>query len=134
MANEINSLNEYAKSFQGVAYKNGGVDRSGMDCSGLLFRIYADSKYLIPRLTHQQASYGIDQTLNSINVGDWVFFKTNRSSIINHVGLVTKVVRKNEVIFIHSSTSKGVREDNLFAKYWFDSFVKVIRPYKNISN
>jgi probable lipoprotein NlpC len=131
---EINTLNHHAKSFQGVAYKNGGVDQSGMDCSGLLFRVYADFNYMIPRLTHQQALYGIDQTLNTINVGDWVFFKTNGSSNINHVGIVTKVISPKEVLFIHASTSKGVREDNLFSNYWFNVYVKVIRPYKNISN
>jgi cell wall-associated NlpC family hydrolase len=131
---EIEKLIESAQFYKGVVYKNGGSDESGMDCSGLLFRVYTDQNFLIPRPSYQQAMFGLPVSINSILVGDWIFFKTNGSKTINHVGLVTKVNHAQEVLFIHASTSKGVREDNLFSKYWFNSFDKVIRPYKNNSN
>jgi cell wall-associated NlpC family hydrolase len=131
---EIFNLIEAAQGYKGVVYKFGGTDEIGMDCSGLLFRIYSDYNYLIPRSSNQQALFGLPVSMDAIQAGDWIFFKTNGSASINHVGLVTKVIYPNEVFFIHASTSKGVREDNLFSKYWFDAFDKVIRPYKNISN
>jgi cell wall-associated NlpC family hydrolase len=39
-------------------------------------------------------------------IGDLIFFKTNRRSKINHVGIVTEVL-DNDIKFIHASTSKG---------------------------
>lgn len=131
---EIEMLISAAQSYQGVVYRVGGDDENGMDCSGLLFRIYSDNNYSIPRVTNQQASFGLPGTLSKIQKGDWLFFKTNGSLNINHVGLVTKVKGPNEVLFIHASTTKGVREDNLYSNYWFRAFQKVIRPYKNNSN
>jgi cell wall-associated NlpC family hydrolase len=58
-----------------------------------------------------------------------VFFKTNGAIQINHVGLVTKI-NLQKVIFIHASTSKGIREDDLNQNYWAQSFVKALRPFK----
>ena len=132
--NEIDNLIETAKNYQGIKYKNGGTDETGMDCSGLLFRVYADQNFMIPRPTYQQALFGLPVSIDNIQKGDWIFFKTNVAKSINHVGLVTKIVNSKEVYFFHSSTSKGVREDNLYTKYWFTAFEKVIRPYKNNSN
>ncbi len=131
---DVENLLETAKTYQGVAYRPGGADVQGMDCSGLLFRIYSDQNYLIPRVTIQQAAFGLPVSIDRIAKGDWVFFKTNGSGNINHVGLVTKVEGPKQVLFMHASTSKGVREDNLFSNYWFKAFEKVIRPYKNNSN
>ncbi len=131
---EIDNLVEVAKSYQGVEYRYGGSDVEGMDCSGLLFRVYSDQNYIIPRVTTQQAEFGLPVSMEVIAQGDWLFFKTSGSENINHVGLVTKVQGPKDVLFIHSSTSKGVREDNLYNNYWFKAFQKVIRPYKNNSN
>ncbi len=131
---ENEKLISSAFTYYGVAYRLGGTDAQGMDCSGLLFRIYSDQQYTIPRVTYQQASYGFPISLNSIEKGDWLFFKTNGSDVINHVGLVSNIRGPQELLFIHASTTKGVREDNLYSDYWFKSFVKVIRPFKNNSN
>lgn len=131
---EIDKLIESARFYNGVIYKNGGADETGMDCSGLLFRVYTDQNFMIPRPSYQQAMFGLPISIDAIIEGDWIFFKTNGSKTINHVGLVTKVKKPEVVLFIHASTSKGVREDNLYAKYWLNNFDKVIRPYKNNSN
>lgn len=127
---EIDNLIESAKNYQGITYRNGGTDEKGMDCSGLLFRVYSDQNFMIPRPTYQQELFGLPVSIDKIQKGDWVFFKTNGSKSINHVGLITNIVNPKEVYFIHASTSKGVREDNIYSKYWFASFEKVIRPYK----
>ena len=131
---EINNLIETAFDYQGVPYRNGGTDEKGMDCSGFLFRVYADNNLLIPRPTSQQALFGASVELADIREGDWLFFKTNGAATINHVGLVTKIKSADAVYFIHASTSKGVREDLLQSKYWLKAYVKSLRPYKNNSN
>ena len=131
---EINNLIETAFLYQGVPYRNGGTDENGMDCSGLLYRVYADNNLLITRPTSQQALFGASVDLADIREGDWLFFKTNNARTINHVGLVTKIKSADAIYFIHASTSKGVREDLLQSKYWIKAYVKSLRPYKNNSN
>lgn len=131
---EIENLVETAYDYQGVPYRNGGTDEKGLDCSGLLFRVYADNNFLIPRPTGLQVLFGIPVKLQDTQVGDWLFFKTNGSATINHVGLVTKIKSADAFYFIHASTSKGVREDLLQSKYWLKAYVNTLRPYKNNSN
>lgn len=129
---ENNKFLIQAHDWIGIPYKNGGVDLNGMDCSGLLYRLYTtDVDFSIPRAVLDQENFGLFVPQNKLEIGDWLFFKTNNSTIMNHVGIV-KSVKFNQVIFIHASTSKGVREDDLFAKYWNQSFVKAIRPFKQL--
>ena len=132
--NEVDELVKSAKRYQGVPYVGGGSTINGMDCSGLLFRVYVDNNYSIPRSSVQQALFGLSIPMNKIQKGDWLFFRTNGSSIINHIGLVIEVNGNQDVQFMHASTSKGVRSDQLYANYWFKAFDKAIRPFKNNSN
>jgi cell wall-associated NlpC family hydrolase len=118
-----------SKQFIGIPYRNGGTDLDGMDCSGFLFSLYAGNSFMIPRTTGQQIEYGYLIDKSNIQIGDWLFFKTNGALQINHVGLVTEM-NLQKVIFIHASTSKGIREDDLNQNYWAQSFVKALRPFK----
>jgi cell wall-associated NlpC family hydrolase len=131
---EIDHLILSADRFQGIPYRAGGSNEDGMDCSGLLYRVYVDNNFSIPRSSIQQALYGLSIPINKIQKGDWLFFRTNGSSIINHIGLVTQVNGEHDVSFIHASTSKGVRSDQLHTNYWFKAYDKAIRPFKNNSN
>jgi cell wall-associated NlpC family hydrolase len=118
-----------AKKFKGVPYKTGGMDKKGMDCSGLLFTSYAVNDFSIPRVSSDQAKFGEEIRLKDVQLGDWVFFATGKVGLINHVGLVTK--DQPAISFIHASTTYGVREDLLYQKFWLDRIVKIIRPFKN---
>ena len=61
--------------------------------------------------------------VNQINVGDLLFFQTNKNKdVINHVGLVVEIV-PGSVNFIHSTTSRGVIVSSLNERYWNDAFV-----------
>lgn len=128
---EIEQLIASGRKFTGVPYRAGGVDEKGMDCSGLLFRIYESEGYQIPRLSRDQSNFGLPVSLTDIQIGDWIFFRTNKSNVVNHAGIVTATKGGFDVQFLHASTSKGVREDNLTNKYWANSLYKVIRPFKN---
>ncbi len=112
----------------GVPYKWGGEDRSGFDCSGLLFYSYNRFNFNIPRVTSQQQNFGDSIPSKKAKIGDWVMFATGGSSSINHIGLIIKVLGKEDFDFIHSSTSKGVRIDNINNSYWKKAYVKVVRP------
>jgi probable lipoprotein NlpC len=128
-SNELKSLIKEAKKFKGVPYKTGGMDKKGIDCSGLLFTVYAAQDFSIPRVSSDQAKFGEEISLKEVQLGDWVFFATGKVGLINHVGLITK--QNPDITFIHASTTYGVREDTLFQKFWLDRIVKIIRPYKN---
>ncbi|TFC10986.1 NlpC/P60 family protein [Cryobacterium algoritolerans] len=49
-----------AEKYLGVPYVFGGEDRSGMDCSGLVQKVYADMGIAVPRLVSGQMKIGTE--------------------------------------------------------------------------
>jgi probable lipoprotein NlpC len=119
-----------ARSYIGTPYRYGGTDRSGMDCSGLLCASFESAGIKIPRSSYEQAEMGSEVRMREVAPGDLVFFSERKGGgKVSHVGLVTAVRGSNEVTFVHSSTSRGVIEDNLYAEHYQKIFVKAIRPF-----
>jgi cell wall-associated NlpC family hydrolase len=119
-----------ARSYIGTPYRYGGSTRRGMDCSGLLCASFEAANIKLPRTSNEQAGFGAEVRLAHLSPGDLVFFAENKgSNRISHVGLVTEVNGRNEVKFIHSSTSRGVIEDNFYSDYYQKIFVKAVRPF-----
>lgn len=119
-----------AYSFAGTPYKMGGMDKRGMDCSGLVNVCYKEAGIPLPRTTTELSAVGTPVQLEEVDKGDLLFFATkHKSSSITHVGIVTKVESKEKVYFIHASNKLGVVEDNLAQKYYRETFVKAIRPF-----
>lgn len=124
---EAESIVKYAKTFDGTRYKYGGTTKSGMDCSGLIYTSYKKHDVNLPRTTSGLKGTGEWIDLKEVNVGDLVFFATNKNSRnVNHVGIVTNV-RTGNVEFIHASTSRGVMISSIAEKYWYFSFVQARR-------
>lgn len=112
-----------ARTFIGTPYKYGGTTRSGMDCSALLLKSFGAVKLDLPRSSAAQSKVGTEVDLDELKPGDLVFFATgNKKKEITHVGLVTDVKAKNNVKFIHASSSVGVVETNLFTEYYQKRF------------
>lgn len=114
---------ESLESYLGTPYKYGGNDFSGIDCSGLVCSVFSNYNVKLPRQAWQQASFFPEISLDKVQIGDLLFFVTSGSTI-NHVGIVSKTKSVKETLFIHASTSKGVREDNVYSNYWKSKFVK----------
>jgi probable lipoprotein NlpC len=129
--NEVDRIVNHAKKYIGVPYRSGGINEKGLDCSGLLFRIYTDENFKIPRISNDQSNYGFPVSFENVQKGDWIFFATGNNKNINHSGIVIESKGGFDIYFIHSSTSKGVRVDNLLNKFWSKADIKVIRPFKN---
>ena len=115
-----------AKDYLGTPYRYGGKSKAGIDCSGLTCVCYEKAGINLPRSAADQSQYGEAVKRKDLRVGDLVFFDAKGTGKIDHVGMVTKAEGES-VIFIHSSTSKGVRYDYLNEGYWTDKLVDARR-------
>jgi cell wall-associated NlpC family hydrolase len=115
-------LLDHYSQWAGTPYRLGGMDRSGVDCSGFIQRVYADlDGTRLPRTTEQQARIGNPVKRHQLQPADLVFFKTGWKQ--RHAGIY---IGNGE--FIHASTSRGVMISRLDNPYWDDSWWMARRP------
>ncbi|WP_373495899.1 C40 family peptidase [Aquiflexum sp.] len=118
----INKVLDTARSYRGTPYRFGGTTRSGIDCSALIYYSFQPAGINMPRTSEAQSKMGKKVNGKSLSKGDLVFFSTGKSPRkVSHAGIVTDTSR-GRIIFIHSSTSLGVTEDNLDNSYWSKAF------------
>ena len=112
-----------ARAYLGTPYKYGGTTRAGMDCSGLLLNSFRAIDVTLPRRSVDQSKIGKEVRLDELRPGDLVFFATGRKkNQITHVGLVTECRSRDDIRFIHASTSLGVVETSIFTDYYKKRF------------
>ena len=89
-AGSSSAVVQAASKYLGVPYAWGGTDPStGLDCSGLVQRVYSDLGVSLPRTSSQQATSGrAVASLDQAQPGDLVFFDYDSSRAgIDHVGI-----------------------------------------------
>lgn len=123
----VYNITATALKFKGTNYKFGGTTEKGMDCSGLVYTSFLEENIELPRSSRDMSLKGERLSIEEVNVGDLLFFETNKNrKVINHVGLVVEI-QPGHILFIHSSSSRGVIISSLADNYWFDHFVMARR-------
>lgn len=123
---KIEAVIATATSRIGTRYRSGGTDAAGFDCSGLMFSSFKAIAIELPRSSFEQADIGVKIDKKTAQKGDLIFFATNGSSRINHVGLITEVT-ENDIKFVHSSTSLGVIISSVNEPYYQKRFIQINR-------
>ncbi len=109
------------EDWQGVRYQKGGLNQSGIDCSGFVHLTFKSKLGMhLPRTTSMQAKLGKQINKSDLKAGDLVFFKIGSGS--SHVGIY---LEKNK--FLHASQKKGVTISRLDHAYWITNYWKSVR-------
>ncbi|MBS3954895.1 MAG: C40 family peptidase [Methylomicrobium sp.] len=112
---------EQFQEWASVRYRNGGLSKAGVDCSGFVYLTYQQKLGIrLPRSSGHQSQTGYPVRQNELKAGDLVFFKTEPTQ--NHVGIYLEQRR-----FMHVSSTKGVAISSLDDRYWASKYWKSIR-------
>jgi probable lipoprotein NlpC len=110
-----------AESFLGTPYRYAGIDRKGLDCSGLVFLSFRESlNYTIPRSSEGIYNWTEKIRTEDLQPGDLVFFVTTGQRV-SHLGIYA-----GEGRFIHSASEgpqTGVIYSRLEESYWKRTYI-----------
>lgn len=122
----VDDMISFAKKLLGTPYKMGGVTPTGFDCSGFINYVMGNFGFTsLSRTSYGLAELGRTVKLSDLQPGDLMFFKGSsvNSSRVGHVGMVVEV-SEDKLLFIHSSTTRGVIIDNFkTSKYFIPRYV-----------
>ena len=107
-----------AESWLGVRYRKGGMDRNGINCSGLTARMYlAVTGIALPRTAQDQSKVWELVSRTDLRSGDLIFFVTLQQQVVDHVGIY-----QGDGKFVHASPSKGVVVSSLLQDYYMQRY------------
>lgn len=113
------SLYRFINDWTGVRYKLGGLDKSGIDCSGFALLLQQDIYgRKLPRRSKDQAEAIKKRSLGNLKEGDLIFFSFGGKEV-DHVGIYL-----NGDFFVHASTTRGVVVDDLSLPAYQQAIVK----------
>lgn len=121
-----NELIESAKENIGSPYQSGGMSKRGFDCSGFVYTVFKSFDVTLPRTSTEMSNFGRGVAKEDVRKGDLIFFRTNGSARINHVGMVIES-DADGIKFIHSSTQRGVIISTTKEGYYQKTFAQVNR-------
>jgi cell wall-associated NlpC family hydrolase len=105
-------LRTEVNKWDGTPHRMGGTDRSGIDCSAFVQRIYKDLFAIqLPRTTAYQVQYGQEINGPDLQTGDLVFFRPSQKG--RHVGIYLSGRE-----FAHASKIRGVTVSSMDEPYW----------------
>lgn len=121
---ELPAVIATAKRYIGTPYRFGGVTPKGFDCSGYVQYVFQRHGVSLPRSADAQFKVGKSVRPAALKSGDLVFFSTYEKGA-SHCGIYV-----GDGKFIHVSSSKGVRIDELKDPYWKPKYLGAKRLTK----
>ncbi len=105
-----------AKEQVGKKYQRSSKGPNSYDCSGLVHYVYNRMELPVGASASDQCQQGKKIELDNAKKGDLIFF--GGKDHITHVGIITEN-SKNRLMMVHSSSSRGVIEENVLnSDYW----------------
>ena len=126
-ATKVQLVLNYARTYIGTPHQYGGHSKKGIDCSGLVHLAFESIEMDLPRRSADMAKIGEPVELENLQAGDIILFTHPGGTRISHSGIVTVVNSSDDIQFIHTSSSKGVIEENMLSNYWKSNFVMARR-------
>jgi cell wall-associated NlpC family hydrolase len=114
-----------AMEYRGTRYRYGGSSKRGVDCSGLVARIFDDLKLKkVPRASSALYKVGTPVRLAELRPGDLVFFRNTYRRGISHVGIYAGSNK-----FVHANERFGVTVTKLSDPYYQLHYAGARRVY-----
>ncbi len=102
------------RQFLGAPYVWGGTSPQGVDCSGLVVAVYAQTFGMdLPHSAAALFRMGTPVSRHRLRFGDLVFFTTRGGPTPGHVGIYL-----DKGVFVHASMSQGVVAERLDKPYY----------------
>jgi hypothetical protein len=110
---EDRALIKASSEWMGTPYRYGGVEKTGVDCSGFVLNVFREAYGVtLPRTSAAMARQVQRVSRDDLQSGDLLFF-TVKDKRVSHVGIY---MADNK--FVHSSSSYGVSVASLGDAYW----------------
>jgi Cell wall-associated hydrolases (invasion-associated proteins) len=122
--NPTEILLSFALQYVGIPYKYGGLDTTGMDCTGFVGQVFKRFNVETPRRARDFVNFGQPVPIEEIRPGDILLFKF-KHKFVDHVGIYL-----GDGMVIHSASKRGVVVDSL--KYIKKNLVGARRVYFRI--
>jgi len=114
----------FARQQIGDKYQYAAQGPNKFDCSGLVKYVYTNNGIFAKGSANHLSKNGPNIKRSDIAPGDLIFYK--RGGRVVHVSIISKVTG-NQVWVVHSTSSKGVIEQEVMASsYWKPMIYKII--------
>jgi len=124
----VNQIMDEAIAMLDRPYRAGGKTPSGFDCSGFVSYCYLQGNdQKLPVSSREYINKGKPIDIADALPGDVILFSGRRAiqTLVGHVGIISEV--SDDIYFIHSATSSGIRFDRMSSPYYQKRFIGIRR-------
>ncbi|MDR0833055.1 MAG: C40 family peptidase [Candidatus Symbiothrix sp.] len=125
----VQNILNYSAEYLGTPYHYGASGPKSFDCSGFTSFVFRNFGYKLSHGCKRQITEGQRVDIKEMKPGDLIFFTSRRSGKgkAGHVGIVVENYGDGNVRFIHASTARGVRYDELISGYYAKRYITGLR-------